>query len=118
MHRLPPDTDLSFLVGATLTQVCIGENEFILNFDTGPAIMVASSVRISARHAEAVELDSAVAAGGKLTAELGGRVESAVGTVDGTTTLTWSSGTVVSLLDNWADYESYTIRHGSTIVVV
>lgn len=118
VYGLPADIDLSFLVGTTLTQVCMGQNEFILNFDTGTSIMVASTVRLHGSTTDATEIDSAVEAGKILTAELGASVESASGTEDGTTTIVWSTGTVLSVLDTWPDFESYTITHGSTILVV
>ena len=51
MYGLPLDTDLRFLVGSVLTQVCIGENEVLLNFEPETSIMVAASARTGDRMA-------------------------------------------------------------------
>ena len=42
MNGLPPDFDAAFLVGLTLIQVCVGENEVVLHFadDSRPPGMV------------------------------------------------------------------------------
>jgi hypothetical protein len=47
MHKISKNTDFSFFLGLALIQVCIGENEFILNFH--PEARILSSVPISVR---------------------------------------------------------------------
>ncbi len=42
MYGLRSDLDLSFLVGPTLLQVCIGENEVVLRFDGNISITIES----------------------------------------------------------------------------
>ena len=118
MYGLPTDVDLSFLVGATLTQVCIGQNEVILNFDNDVSIMIASDVQLTPKEQSGQNLDDASAIGAAILSLLGQAVQSASGTEKGTTTLRWDGGATVEIRDTWPEWESYTISHqGKTIVV-
>jgi hypothetical protein len=54
MYGLAADTDVTFLVGASLSSVLVGQNEVILHLsppgdprkDPGASIMVASAIRL------------------------------------------------------------------------
>ena len=118
MFGLPVGVDLTFLLGAALIQVCIGENEVVLNFDSDVSIMCASTVRYTRVGGAAESLDDARDAGKVLVELLSAVIEGASGSTDGTLLLRWSSGGQVELLDSWKEYESYTVRHGETMIVV
>lgn len=119
MYGLPKSVDLSFLVGATLIQVCVGENEVVLNFDGDISVMSASSVRYAqAGERDAVLFEEARPAGQVLLGLLGTAISEVANYGDGTVGLLWSSGERVELLDSWKEYESYTIRHGDLLIVV
>jgi hypothetical protein len=47
MYRLPRETDLSFLLGAELLQVCVGMNEVILHFDREIRITVMADFAVA-----------------------------------------------------------------------
>lgn len=118
MYGLPADVNLDFLVGARLTQVCVGQNEVILNFDTDASIMIASDVLIAPGELPSQDLGDAAAIGAALLPLLGQTLQSASGETGGTTTLTWRGGVMLEIRDTWPEWESYTISHaGQTIVV-
>lgn len=119
MYGLPEGIDLSFFVGATLVQVCIGENEVILNFDGEVSLMCSSSVRYAgAGKTESLLLADAKLAGAAVLDLLGSNVTEVSAARDGTLALTWSAGDRLELSDSWTEYESYTIRHGDQFIVV
>lgn len=118
MNGLPTDADLSFLEGATLLQVCVGENEVILNLDPDISIMVASVIRMTTGDGVALELADAPESGRSMLALLGHGVAAVAHDPDGTLRRTWDGGEVTELLDSWKEFESYTIRHGDTLLVV
>jgi hypothetical protein len=118
VYGLSADVDLSFLIGAVLIQVCVGENEVILNFDSEVSIMSAASVRYGGAGAMPETIDTAQGAGRALIGLLGQGVVSAEGSDDGTLRVLWSAGDRVEFLASWKEYESYTIRHGETLIVV
>jgi hypothetical protein len=125
MYGLPSDTDLNFLLSATLTQVCIGENEIILNLHPAGAklsprieIMSASSIRLCRNGEDWSTFSESVIAAPAVLGLLGETISktSIVGT--GTLRIGWSSGTELELLDTFDRYESYTIKHSEEIIVV
>lgn len=118
MYGLPQDTNLDFFVGASLLQVCVGENELILNCYADISVMIASAIRVVGRSNEAAVLDDARSQGIALLGLLGHVIEGASGTLDGTLRLTWDDGTSVEILDSYAEFESYTVRHGDELIVV
>ncbi|PZS17246.1 MAG: hypothetical protein DLM57_08820 [Pseudonocardiales bacterium] len=118
MYGLPPDVDLSFLDGATLIQVCVGENEVILNFHPDSSIMIASSVQLTGPEYAPRLIESARDTGTALLEVLGGIVSRAAALPAGTTTITWTSGHELQILDTWPQYESYTISHDDVVIVV
>jgi hypothetical protein len=118
MFGLPEGIDFTFLVNAALIQVCIGENEVVLNFDSGVSIMCASTIRYTQAGREARSFDDPRDAGKILVELLSAVIDGASGSTDGTLQLLWSTGAQVDLLDSWKEYESYTVKHGETLIVV
>ena len=118
MYGLPVDTDLSFLAGATLLQVCVGENEVILNLNSSSSVMIASSVCFLQPDGTLSTLDNAPRLGQAVLPLLGQHVTSVSVVAPGTLRLMWSSGQVTEILDSWREYESYTITHGDRVLVV
>lgn len=118
MFGLPADVDVSFLVGAVLIQVCAGENEVVLNFDEDVSIMSAATIRYAEDGEPQRELEDARTVSKALIDLLGQTIVRADGNLDGTLRLFWSNDSRVELLDSWGDYESYTVRHGETLIVV
>jgi hypothetical protein len=118
MYGIPKGTDLSFLEGCELLQVCVGEGEVILNFAPHVSIAIQSDVVIFlGEHARRHR--AATAIGKAMLPFLRQSITEATGTTDGTLRLTWDSGASSSILDTWREYESYVIRRGQdwTLVV-
>jgi hypothetical protein len=117
MFGLNSDVDLSFLVGAGLEQVAVGENEVILNLSSRISIMVASDLRLSPPSDRGELIKDAPDAGAALIRLLGSTIVAATG-ADGALSLEWSDGSTLAIYDSWPNYESYTITHGNGIIVV
>ena len=118
MYGLPADTDLSFLIGASLLQVCVGENEVIANLYSDISVMIASTVRVIGHSGAAEVFDDARALGIALLPLLGRVIQKASGTSDGTLRLTWDDGTIVEIVDSYKEFESYTVRNGEEFFAV
>ena len=118
MHGLPPDVDLSFFAGCQLLQVCVGENEVILNLHADISIMIASTVRVVHPGGETDTADRSTDIGPAVLILLGKEICEASGSPDGTLRLVWSDGSALEILDSWKEFESYTVRHGDTLIVV
>jgi hypothetical protein len=118
MYGLPADTDVSFLVGASLLQVCVGENEVIANLHSDMSLMIASTVRVSNRGGAIEAFADAKSLGAALLPLLGCVIREADGTSDGTLRLVWDDGTIVEIVDSWKEFESYTVRNGEKLIVV
>ena len=118
MYGLPEDVNLDFFLGATLIQVCVGENEVILNFHPEISVMIAGSVGVTGPDSTQRVLDDARAAGAAILGVLGASVSKVSGTPDGTLRLSCSDGTVLEIYDSWEEFESYTVHHGETVIVV
>jgi hypothetical protein len=117
VYGLTPDVDVSFLAGAELQQVAVGQNEVILNFGSRVSVTVASDLRLSSPHDQGDLITDAPTAGSALIALLGSTVLQATG-IDGTLTLKWSDAGTLAVYDSSPDYESYTITHDGGIIVV
>jgi len=125
LNGLPAGTDVSFLVGATLTQVCIGQHEVNLNLssgnpwtDPGASITVESAIRLVLPTQAEFTSDAPALIGPALLPLLGSAVSSASVIQPGTLRLAWTSGHVLDIIDSVEHYESYTVNHGDNIIVV
>jgi hypothetical protein len=118
MNGLPPDVDLSFLEGATLIQVSVGENDLILNFDNEAHISVESSISCAGVTGRSGHYDDFRQAVSALVADIGHKILSAKGDEDGTLRLVFETGRVLTLYDDTKFYESYHIQCGERIIVV
>jgi hypothetical protein len=128
MYGLKPDTDLSFFVGRELNQVAVGSYNVDFNFD-GPvlalgvqdllSLIVQSRIEHSAKGSvsewEGDENNPLSAA--SLLGLVGRSVVSVHGDPDGTLTLTFSNGDVVTVFDR-EGYEAYQIRNGDQRIYV
>lgn len=118
MFGLPEDVDLSFLVHATLLQVCLGESETIMNLEPGISMMIASVMVLEIAGEERREFDSTLDCARFLVPLLGQSIVGVDGQPDGRLTLDWSGDVRLEILDSYEEFESYTIRQGNTLIVV
>ena len=80
--------------------------------------MVASMMVLEIAGEERHEFDSAADSARFLVPLLGQSIVAVDGHPDGRLTLEWSSKARLEILDSFEEFESYTIRQGSTIIVV
>lgn len=118
MYGLPPDQDFGFLIGVTLTQICIGRHEIILNFSGDVSITVEGDLEIEPTLATRHRYDDSRVAGAKLSPLVALSVENARRIQPGDLELTFSNGWAVNICDSSSHYESYQIRHGSDLFVI
>ena len=118
MYGLPKDLDLSFLKDAILLQVCIGENEVILNFDKGISITIESRFCFRSTSGNESIFEDAPSSAAFLVELLSDSITDVLGHLDGTLRLSFDTGETLSIYDDNAEYESYLIKHGEIVIVV
>jgi Family of unknown function (DUF6188) len=113
MYKLPTDLELSFVTGAQLLQVCVGQNEVIVNFDRNIRITILSEIEVSvAAPAESNTRSARIAA---LLDLLGAQVVHAAITAAGALVVRFESGTTLEVLEDNECYESFWIQHGERL---
>jgi hypothetical protein len=107
MKELPIERDLDFLVGSTLLQVCIGENELILRFDEEISITIESKFLVRDSNGLETAFDSSRSAAASLVKLLSDTVKNVLGQSDGTLRLWFTRGDILEIFDSSEGYESY-----------
>lgn len=118
MYGLPSDLDLGFIVGSTLLQVCIGQNEVILRFDMEISITIESRFLVRDPSGHEAVFESAPRGAASLVNLLAESVVGVNGDEDGTLRLSFGKGGILEVYDASKEYESYQIQHGRVIHVV
>ena len=118
MYGLSDDLDLSFLVGMTLLQLCIGENEVILRFDEDSSITIESRFRVGGLDDHTAVFGDAPSSAGFLAKFLSDSIIDVLGRQDGTLRLSFAKGGFLEIYDSYRDHESYQIQHHQEIYVV
>ena len=119
MYGLDMAIDLSFLIGREAIQIAVGQFQVIFNFDESVSISVGSEFRLIS---PAGDVSTWQPRGPQTAAAalrlVGSKVEKVSGQKDGTLTLTFSGGDILTILDTSKEYESYDITClGRTIIV-
>ena len=118
MYGLPPDLNLRFFKGLALNQVCVGAHDVILRFHPDTSLTIGSTMRFEPAEGEAVEIKDYRATAGSLLGLIGHPVHRAHRTEEGALRLEWEQGDALELHDSSPHAESYTIRHGDSLLVV
>lgn len=119
MYGLPKEMNLDFLVGQTLTQVCVGLHDLVLNFHGEVSITVMSRICLNDPHRRAVrEYKDFRDSVNDLISILNRTIAVAKGSCDGTLDLEFESGEMLSVYDDSKEYESYIIRNSENVIVV
>jgi hypothetical protein len=118
MYRLSKQTDLSFLVGIQLLQVCVGRNEVILNFDNDARITILSDFA-TGKHGDVLHRHQQPTSGAlAIFPLLHSTVAQAVVTASGGLLLIFSTAECLEIFDTSSQYESFWIMRGDTKIVV
>jgi hypothetical protein len=118
MFGLAPETDLSFLRGVELLQVCIGANEVILAFHPNVTITIEGTFQVEVPGSTAEVFDDARSSAASLVTLLEGTVKSVAWEESGTVRLDFTSGAALEIYDSQEHYESFQITHGAAIYVI
>jgi len=123
MYGLPNGIDLSFFVGKTLNVVSFATNVIHFKFDGGVGINLESSFqhqqKIDVEQNQIGTIQSVYLIQTSSLIQLANHtVVSAIGTDDGTLTLTFDHGHVLKCLDPSRDYESYNFTDGKQLWIV
>jgi Family of unknown function (DUF6188) len=100
MYGLPETTDLSFFQGESLIQVCVGQNEVILQLSGHISVMLASLIRLKSPTGEERLIEDARQSGAALLPLIGSSVSAVHAVSPGTLRLAWISGEVLQILDS------------------
>jgi cytoskeletal protein RodZ len=118
MYGLPANIDLSFLHGRVLLQLCVGQNEMILNFDEDVSITVESSIAFTFADGTYRHYTDWKEASHTAGALLGHQITSAKRKYGGTLCVKFDVDWWIEVFDDSQHYESYSIQNGSQLIVV
>lgn len=117
MYGLDKATDLTFLVGKGLVQICVGLFQLILNFDDGVSISIEGEVE-HIPVAKPPQSGSLQRVGCCLGDLLGKKIRGFEINDGGMLELTFSDGNTLRLYDSNPDAESYQITGPARNIVV
>lgn len=119
MYGLPDDFNTDFLLGRSLEQVCINENQVYFHFDKGLHIRIESAYAYRRVESDAIELLIEVPTfNANVLQLLGSSILQAAGTQDGTLILEFDKGQTLKIFDTSPNYESYTSDFDGKIIIV
>ncbi len=118
MNPLPKGTNLDFLIGQTLGQVCLGANEVILNFSENTSITIESEFLVQDEHAVRTGFEDVRPTASALAKLIAEAVQKVSSQEDGTLKVWFTRGDILEIYDTWEMYESYVIQHHDTFYVV
>ena len=118
MLELNPETDLSFMTGQTLGQVCFGVHDLHLNFSEGASIRIESGVEFQALEGPIETFQSFAEAASRFALLLDQTVTSWEAAEDHSLCLIFSGGSKVWVFGDNQPNESFLITHGSITIVV
>ena len=119
MYGLDMAIDLSFLIGREIIQIAIGQFQIIFNFDESVSISVESEFRLVSPDGDVSTWQPRVPEAAAVALRLLGlKVKNVSGQTNGTLTLTFSSGDILTILDSSKEYASYDITCPGTTIVV
>lgn len=117
MYGLDKDENLELMFGAVLTQICVGENEIILNFDKPVSITILADFAVASTEGAFVRYDDMRHGTSALLGLIGNQVEHAEATDQGGLLMVFESGRV-QLFDTSKEYESMWIKLGDKEIIV
>lgn len=118
MYRLPPETDLAFLRGARLLQVCIGVNEVILHFDDDLRITLLSDFAVAPKGEASARYTEPAAGCPALVRLLDEGIADAAVAAHGGLILRLDSGAMIEAFDTSDQYESFWIEGKQRRIIV
>ncbi len=118
MYGLSETVDLSFLERKSLIQVCVGQDEVILELSEHVSVIIGCAIRLSSATGSHQLFEDSRQSGAALLDLIGKTVCRAEAIEPGTLCLAWAHGQILEVIDSWAGYESYTTTSRDHVVVV
>ena len=112
MHGVPKDLPLAVLVGDSLVQICIGQNELIFRFRDAGSITVQGEWELTDIAGQVIDRSMEQAARDvyRIHAILGSPVTSFLVESPAWFSLTFASGATLRVFDDSAAYESFSVE--------
>lgn len=117
MNGLPPDIDLTALVGAAVSQICFSVHQCILKFDNDAQIAVESTCVLTSPSGSTTLISSYPSAATELCSVLEVRVRSAAREPDGGLVIHLENGAALSIWNDVLEYEAFQVHIGKTVYV-
>jgi hypothetical protein len=118
MYGLPLNTDLDFLVGKELMQVCLGRYQSVLHFEGQLTITLECGFQVRLRGGHRHQERSKRSQTNRLSRLLGNKIVQVTNNGGGELTLAFSNGSVLVVSDTNSEYESYQIADPTHTIVV
>ena len=115
MYGIPKDLNLDFLLGATLTQIAIGEYQIQFNFSPEGSFGVEGNWELKDKKGNVLD-SSASPPFGQVQSLLGQNVKASMVAPPKSLTITFESGQALTIYDSSEQFESFTIQPGDIIV--
>lgn len=118
MNGIPESIDGALLVGATLIQICVGQNEVILHFSNGTAVTIECQVGVGVAGDPISWESGAVKSGAAFLPLLGADVVHMAVLSRAQMEIRFSPDARVILCDSNSHYESFSIQKGDLRITV
>ncbi len=120
MYPLPGESELQFLVGRTLEQVCVGAHSLRLSFDNGVTLTIQSSLTLISTDGttETLEAEEYRQSASAIARLIDGIIEQVRGDDSNTLHIRLANGKSLVLHEMPGPFESYTIDGGPTGLIV
>jgi hypothetical protein len=118
MYGLPKNIDLRFLIGKELLSISVAPNEVILRFDDYLTINITSECDYQPSVGEILRIENYPASASLICRLLCSTITEVKGDEDGTLSVKFSNGDMLTICDDSKQYESYQIKHGDKLIVV
>lgn len=118
MNGIPKDIDKTLLLGATLTQVCVGQNEVILHFSNDTSVTIESELGVGVADNPTLWTAEATQSGVSLIALLGADVTHVEVLSSTQLEIRLHPDARIILCDSSPHYESFSIQNGARRIIV
>jgi len=117
MNGLREDIDLTPLIGAHVTQLCIGEYQCLLNLDTADYVAIESTCMLVSGNGSTTSVTSYAASATRLAELLGTTIKSATRIGNGGLSLSFTGGSTLEIFNDQLHYESFQVHIGDVVHV-
>jgi hypothetical protein len=114
----PAVGELNFLLGLPLSQVCMGANEVILNFDANVSITIEAMISFRDTSGNQVSYSNLRSAAPALVAQVSSSIDGLSMEENGTLSLRFGTGCTLLIHKGSDMFESYQVKRADEVYVV